>query len=62
MRVLQIVTGVVGVVVVAMAINALVLPPLPTPEEISAYMNSPQYLIDRAAASRAAEERAKYNF
>ena len=62
MRVLQIVTSVVGVVVVAMAINVFVLQPLPTPEEISAYMNSPQYLIDKAAAFRAAEERAKYNF
>ena len=62
MRVLQIVTSVVGVVVVAMAINVFVLPPLPTPEEISEYMNSPQYLIDKAAAFRAAEERAKYNF
>ena len=62
MRVLQIVTSVVGVAVVAMAINVFVLPPLPTLEEISAYMNSPQYLIDKAAAFRAAEERAKYNF
>ena len=62
MRVLQIVTSVVGVVVVAMAINVFILPPLPTADELRAYMASPEYLLDKAAAFRAAEERAKYNF
>ena len=61
-KALQIATGIVAVFVVSLAINAFLLPPLPSEEDLRVYMASPQYQIDKAAAFRAAEERAKYNF
>ena len=60
-RPLQIVSSIMVLAAISLGVNAI-LPPPPTPEGIRAYMASPEYLIDKAAVFRAAEERAKHNF
>lgn len=57
---IQIISGFMAVIVMAAGINMFLLPSPPTPDEISAYMNSPEYILDRAAAFRAADERARF--